>query len=101
MRWICLSLAAAVVALSTFAFSQNVGDATKATGDGDSVYLPASSLTFSPQNDATQSMLGAAEVHPLKLDGAPVSQVPEPSSMAVFGLLATAFLVRRRRLLLG
>jgi hypothetical protein len=99
MRWICVSLAAVVVALSTFAFSQNIGDAAKATVDGDSVYLPAPSLAFSPQHDATQSMLGAAEVHPLKLDGAPASQVPEPSSMAIFGLLATAFLVRRRRLL--
>jgi hypothetical protein len=100
MRWKCLILSASVVAFSPLAFAQNPGPA-KAIAETDRLYLPSQALYFTSDAGPARSMVGNAEVHTVELQGVGVSQVPEPSSMAVFGLLATPFLIRRRRKQLG
>jgi hypothetical protein len=101
MRWMCMVSAALVVALSTFAFSQDVRAAEKKTTAGSGLYSPIPVLPFVRATDPTPSQLGAADIRPIQLNGAGAGQVPEPSSMAVVGLLGTLFLIRRRRLVLG
>lgn len=98
MRWTCLALFAVVVALSTLGYSQTTGPTPKATDNAARLYLPAQGLEFSSEPPLPRSMLGHIEVRVLELQGTGISPVPEPSSMAFFGLLATPFLLRRRRL---
>lgn len=97
MRWFCLILGL-VVALSRSAFSQTPGLTPKAGDDSARLYFPAQNVDFASEPPLQTSMLGHVQVHVLELPGAGMSPVPEPSSMAFFGLLATPFLLRRRRL---
>jgi hypothetical protein len=101
MRWTCLILLAAVVALSPLALAQNPRAAGKEASQPARLYLPSQSIDFTAEPGSAPSMLGNAQVHPVELQGVGMSQVPEPTSMTVFGLLATAFLIRRRRLQLA
>jgi hypothetical protein len=84
-------------ALSSFAFSQDIGATPKTAVDAVHLDLHSQSLDLASRTSSPQSMLGHGEVHVLDLQGTGISQVPEPSPMAFFGLLATPFLFRRRR----
>lgn len=98
MRWFCPLILCVLVALSRFAFSQTPGPTPKAADDAARSYLPSQGLDFATEPPLQTSMLGQVQVHVLDLPGSGISPVPEPSSMAFFGLLATPFLFRRRRL---
>jgi len=98
MRWFCLLILVALVALSRSAFSQTPGLTPKAADEAARFYPPAENPDFASEPPLQTSMLGQVQVHVLDLPGSGMSPVPEPSSMAFFGLLATPFLLRRRRL---
>lgn len=97
MRWLWL-IPGLVVAFSSAAFSQTRGPAVKTADETARLSLPAQSLDLASESPLQTSMLGQVQVHVLDLPGSGISPVPEPSSMAFFGLLATPFLLRRRRL---
>jgi hypothetical protein len=58
----------------------------------------ADNLSFTdPANQVRVTSVTVTSVRPLEIDGTHTSPIPEPSAGMAVGLLATAFLVRRRR----
>jgi hypothetical protein len=90
MRWVCVLLATGVVILSPRLAPGAAGGQSTSN-----VYLT------DPGLQVRVTSVSMTSVRPLEIDGTRASPVPEPSAGAAVGLLASAFLIRRRRTRLG
>jgi hypothetical protein len=87
MRWFCVLLAAGVVVGSPWLAPREASGQSASSG---------ASWGTQASGEIPLTSVCVTSVRPLDFQGAPASPVPEPSGAAV-GLLASVFLIRRRR----